>query len=80
MTKGFRPAFTIGNRITAWLTRIERAWGVLEAAALSESSVREMRRRALLVEAHHTTHVDIPHRGQTKNLRHDLRQAHDTRV
>ena len=32
----FTPHFTITNRITSALTRIERARGFLEAAALSE--------------------------------------------
>ena len=52
------PIFTITNRITAWLTRIERARGFLEAATLSEAWVREMGRRALILEAHHTTHIE----------------------
>jgi len=40
------------------LTRIERARGFLEAATLSEAWVREMGRRALILEAHHTTHIE----------------------
>jgi Fic family protein len=44
--------------MTAGLTRIERARGFLEAAALSDSWVREMERRALILEAHHTTHLE----------------------
>lgn len=58
MKKGFEPKFSITNRITACLTRIERARGFLEAAALSEAWVREMGRRALILEAHHTTHIE----------------------
>jgi len=58
MTKTFRPIFTITNRIIAGLTRIERARGFLEAATLSEAWVREMGRRALILEAHHTTHIE----------------------
>jgi hypothetical protein len=58
MRKGFKPIFTITNRITAELTRIERARGFLEAAALSEAWVKEMGRRALLLEAHHITHIE----------------------
>jgi hypothetical protein len=42
MTENFKPIFTITNRITAGLTRIERARGFLEAATLSEAWVREM--------------------------------------
>ncbi|MGA2532714.1 MAG: hypothetical protein ABSG19_06710 [Candidatus Aminicenantales bacterium] len=58
MTKIFKPTFTITNRITARLTRIERARGFLEAATLSEAWVREMGRRVLILEAHHTTHIE----------------------
>ena len=58
MIKDFKPIFTITNRITTGLTRIERARGFLEAATLSEAWVREMGRRALILEAHHTTHIE----------------------
>ena len=58
MTNSFKPVFAITNRITAGLTRIERARGFLEAATLSEAWVREMGRRALILEAHHTTHIE----------------------
>jgi Fic family protein len=58
MTKDFKPIFTITNRITAGLTRIERARGFLEAARLSENWVRQMGNRALILEAHHTTHIE----------------------
>jgi Fic family protein len=54
----FRPKFTITNAVTAALTRIERARGFLEAAALSEDWVRAMGTRALVLEAHHTTHIE----------------------
>ncbi len=58
MTRKFQPIFTITNPITAGLTLIERARGFLEAATLSEAWVREMGRRALILEAHHTTHIE----------------------
>jgi Fic family protein len=61
MMKEFDPKFTITNRITADLTRIERARGFLEAATLSEAWVQEMGRRALILEAHHTTHIEGTH-------------------
>lgn len=54
----FAPRFTITNRITAGLTAIERARGFLEAATLSDAWVRRMSQRALLVEAHATTHIE----------------------
>lgn len=50
------PHFTITNSMTAGLTRIERARGFLDAAHLSDEWIRSMGRRALLLEAHHTTH------------------------
>ena len=54
----FAPRFTITNRMTAGLTAIERARGFLEAATLSEDWLRRMSQRALLLEAHHTTHIE----------------------
>ncbi len=59
--KGFNPSFRITNSITTGLTRIERARGFLEAASLSEDWLREMARRALILEAHHTTHIEGTH-------------------
>ncbi len=58
MSSGFKPSFTITHPITGGLTRIERARGFLEAAVLSEQWVQEMGRRAFLLEAHHTTHIE----------------------
>ncbi len=52
------PQFTITHAITRGLARIERARGFLEAAQLSERWIREMSQRALLLEAHHTTHIE----------------------
>lgn len=54
----FAPRFTITNQVTAALTAIERARGFLEAATLSEEWIGRMSRRALLLEAHHTTHIE----------------------
>lgn len=53
-----KPLFTITNRITAGLTQIERARGFIGAAKLSEDWLEEMRSRALLLDAHHTTHIE----------------------
>ena len=58
MPHAFRPVFHITNSMTAGLTRIERARGFLEAARLSEDWLTTMRSRALLLEAHHTTHIE----------------------
>ncbi len=57
----FDPRFNITNSIAAGLTTIERARGFLEAAVLSDDWVRQMGQRALLLEAHHTTHIEGTH-------------------
>jgi Fic family protein len=54
----FIPCFTITNSMTTGLTRIERARGFLDAAHLSDEWIQSMGRRALLLEAHHTTHIE----------------------
>lgn len=51
----FNPNFTITNRMTQAITRIERARGFLEVAHLSADWVREVGEQALILEAHHTT-------------------------
>ena len=53
-----KPRFTITYAMTQGLAQIERARGFLEAAQLSEKWVRQMSERALLLEAHHTTHIE----------------------
>jgi len=55
------PRFSITNAITAGLTALERARGFLEAATLSDEWVARMSQRALLLEAHHTTHIEGTH-------------------
>lgn len=54
----FAPRFTITHAITAGLTAIERARGFLDAAKLSPTWLERMSQRALLLEAHHTTHIE----------------------
>jgi Fic family protein len=54
----FAPRYTVTNATTAALTRIERARGFLEAAKLSEDWIRRMGERALVLEAHYTTHIE----------------------
>ncbi len=54
----FKPQFTITNRMTSAITRIERARGFLEAAQLSADWVREVGEQTLILEAHHTTHIE----------------------
>ena len=52
------PHFTITNTMTHGLAQIERARGFLEAAQRSAAWIRRMRKRALLLEAHHMTHIE----------------------
>jgi len=54
----FNPKFTITNSMTSAITQIERAHGFLEAAQLSDDWVRDMGNKALIKEAHHTTHIE----------------------
>ncbi len=58
MKQGFNPNFTITNAITAALTTIERAQGFIEAATLSDEWIQEMGARAMVLEAHYTTHIE----------------------
>jgi Fic family protein len=54
----FRPRFAITNTITASLTLVERARGFLDAARLSENWIAAMQNRALIAEAHASTHIE----------------------
>ena len=54
----FVPRLRITNAITGDLTRIERARGFLDAARLSEDWIAGMQQHALVLEAHHTTHIE----------------------
>lgn len=57
----FKPNFTITLSIALAITSIERTRGFLEAANLSKDWVAKMQARALLLEAHHTTHIEGTH-------------------
>jgi len=57
----FVPSFTISNSISRTLSRIDQAKGFMDAAALSENWLKQMRQRALILEAHHTTHIEGTH-------------------
>jgi len=54
----FKPNFKITNKITSFLTEIERARGFLDAATLSDAWIKKMQSKALILEAHHTTHIE----------------------
>ncbi len=56
-----KPAFSITNEMTHSLTKIERARGFLDAATLSQEWIQRMADRAMVLEAHHTTHIEGTH-------------------
>lgn len=57
----FTTHFTITNAITRAITQIERARGFLEAAHLSDEWIKKMQKKALILEAHYTTHIEGTH-------------------
>ena len=54
----FEPKFTISNSITKALLEIERARGFLDAAKLKDAWIKDMQSEALILEAHHSTHIE----------------------
>ena len=66
----YSPKFTISNYITKALTQIERFRGFLEAANLSKNWISLMQKKALILEAYHTTHIEGTHLSlsQAKNI------------
>lgn len=54
----FKPKFAITNKINNSLLEVERARGFLEATKLKEEWVKEMQSEALILEAHHSTHIE----------------------
>jgi|SRR5579862_173328 len=57
----FEPKFNISLPIATAITAIERTRGFLEAATLSKDWISKMQARALILEAHHTTHIEGTH-------------------
>ena len=54
----FEPKFTITHTIANALLEIERARGFLDAANLKEEWLKNMQSKALILEAHHSTHIE----------------------
>ena len=54
----FKPIFNISNETTNALTVIERTRGFLEAASLSQEWLESRQNKALVREAHYTTHIE----------------------
>ncbi len=54
----YRPKFIITNKINNDLLEIERARGFLDAAQLKGEWIKKMQSAALILEAHHSTHIE----------------------
>lgn len=54
----FSPKFTITTKINNHLLDIERARGFLDAAKLKEAWIKDMQSEALILESHHSTHIE----------------------
>lgn len=54
----FEPKYTITNKINNHHLEIERARGFLDAAKLKEEWIKDMQSEALILEAHHSTHIE----------------------
>lgn len=54
----FHPKFTITPRINKILVEIERVRGFLDAVKLKEDWFADMQKKALIIESHHSTHIE----------------------
>ena len=58
MKTKFNPKFTITPKINKTLIEIERVRGFLDAVKLKEDWVTDMQQKALILESHHSTHIE----------------------
>jgi Fic family protein len=54
----FNPKYTITPKINKALVEIERVRGFLDAVKLKEEWITDMQKRALILESHHSTHIE----------------------
>jgi Fic family protein len=54
----FKPKFTITQKINKALVEIERVRGFLDAVKLKDDWIADMQREALILESHHSTHIE----------------------
>ncbi len=54
----FKPRFTITPKINKALVEIERVRGFLDAIKLKENWLADMQKKALILESHHSTHIE----------------------
>ena len=54
----FKPKYTITTKINKALVEIERVRGFLDAVNLKDDWVSDMQAQALILESHHSTHIE----------------------
>src|SRR4030043_2284280 len=54
----FNPKFTITPKINKSLVEIERVRGFFDAVKLKDDWIADMQRKALILESHHSTHIE----------------------
>ncbi|MFH1666096.1 MAG: Fic family protein [bacterium] len=54
----FKPKFNITSGINKSLSEIERVRGFLDAVNLKDDWIADMRKEALILESHHSTHIE----------------------
>jgi len=54
----FKPKFIITTKINKSLVEIERVRGFLDAITLKEEWISDMQKKALILETHHSTHIE----------------------
>lgn len=54
----FKPNFIITPKINKALVEIERVRGFLDAVKLKDDWIADMQKRALILESHHSTHIE----------------------
>jgi len=53
-----KPKFIITTKINKSLVEIERVRGFLDAITLKEEWISDMQKKALILETHHSTHIE----------------------
>ncbi|MFA5168540.1 MAG: Fic family protein [Candidatus Omnitrophota bacterium] len=54
----FQPKFNITTKINKTLVEIERVRGFLDAIKLKDDWIADMQQKALILESHHSTHIE----------------------
>src|SRR3989338_9592335 len=57
-TVAFNPKFSITTKINKALVEIERVRGFLDGVKLKGEWIADMKKKALILESHHSTHIE----------------------